>query len=64
VKPTLWESCKGNLRELVPYLIAAAIYIPIGLWNPHFILNWTPAYILLLIVCWIVPSLWRRWRSR
>ena len=64
MKLTFWEATKANLRGLRPYLIAAVIYITIGVIQPKFVLNWTPAYLLLLLVIWIIPALWQRWRGR
>ena len=64
MKPSRWDELKGNLRELRPYLIAAAIYIPVGVVQPKFVLNWTPAFVLLLIVTWIAPALWRKVRRK
>ncbi len=54
---------RANLRAFFPYLVAAAIYIGIGILQPRFMLNWSPGIALLLAVVWGVPELWRRWRS-
>ena len=64
MKQTGWQDFKENMHGLFPYLVAAAIYIPIAVWQPRFMLNWTPAYILLLLVIWTAPATWRKWRRR
>jgi hypothetical protein len=55
------EALRSDLRALIPYLIAGVIFVSIGVAQPRFMLNWSPAIALLLVVCWIVPATWRRW---
>ncbi|MFN0147176.1 MAG: hypothetical protein ACKVT1_11745 [Dehalococcoidia bacterium] len=50
----------GDLRSLLPYLIAGALFIIVGLIDPRFMLNWAPGIALLLAVVWVVPALWKR----
>ena len=57
------DALRRNLRALFPYLVAAVIFIGIGVIQPRFMLNWSPGIALLLAVVWGVPELWRRWRS-
>lgn len=47
---------------LLPYLIAAALYIAIGVWQPRFLLSWSEGIVFVLLVVWGVPELWRRRR--
>jgi hypothetical protein len=54
----------AGLRSLVPYLVAGVLFITIGVIEPHFMLNWSPGLVLLLLVVWVIPALWRRWRER
>jgi hypothetical protein len=56
------DALRRNLRALFPYLVAAALFIGIGVMQPRFMLNWSPGIALLLAVVWGVPELWRRWR--
>jgi hypothetical protein len=58
------EAAIGNLKTLFPYLVAGALFIVFGVIDPKFMLNWAPGLVLLLIVVWVVPALWRRWRRR
>jgi len=57
------DTLRRNLRALLPYLVAAAIFIGIGVIQPRFMLNWSPGVGLLLGVVWGGPEIWRRWRS-
>ena len=50
------------LGTLVPYLIAAALYIALGVWQPRFLLSWSEGILFLLLVVWGIPELWRRYR--
>jgi hypothetical protein len=49
-------------RDLVHYLVAAAIYIPIGVFFLEFMLASAVALGYLLIVVWLLPALYRRLR--
>lgn len=53
---------KANLRGLAPYLAAATIYVAVCSNEPVLMLNWAPALGFLLVVVWIAPAAWRRWR--
>jgi hypothetical protein len=53
---------RGHLRSLVPYFVAGAIFVAIGVATPVFMLNWSPGVGLLLLVAWGIPEGWRRWR--
>lgn len=55
---------RKELRGLLPYLIAGALFVAISVTEPRFMLNWSPGLVLLLVVVWVVPSLWRRARRR
>ena len=50
-------------RELVLYLVAAAIYITIGVFLLEFMLASVVALGYLLLVVWILPALYRRRQS-
>ncbi len=56
------EAFLAGLRGLLPYLIAGVIFVTISVIEPRFMLNWSPGLVLLLLVVWIIPALWRRWR--
>lgn len=53
---------ENDRRDLVLYLIAAAIYITIGVFFLEFMLASVVALGYLLIVVWILPALYRRFR--
>jgi hypothetical protein len=55
------EALRADLRALLPYFIAGIIFISIGVAQPRFMLNWSPSIVLLLLVCWVAPAIWRRW---
>lgn len=55
---------RAEFRGLLPYLIAGAIFIAISVAEPRFMLNWSPGLVLLLLVTWLIPAAWRRWRRR
>ena len=61
-----WDPRPRGLRAaldgLLPYLVAAALYITISVIQPRFMLNWSPGLVLLLLVVWLVPAWWRRRR--
>ena len=54
----------GAARELALYLVAAAVYIGIGLYNTNFLLSWPVAAAYLLVVAWLIPAAIRRLRAR
>ena len=54
----------ANLQALLPYLVAGALFIAIGVAEPKFMLNWAPGIALLLVVAWAIPALWKRWRRK
>jgi hypothetical protein len=47
-------------RELALYLVAAAVYIGIGIYNTNFLLSWPVAAGYLLVVAWLLPAAIRR----
>lgn len=49
-------------RTLALYLVAAALYIAIGVLYPEFLLASVVALGYLLVVVWLVPALYRRLR--
>ena len=49
---------------ILPYVIAGAMYIALGVWNPRFLLSWAEGIIFLLLVVWALPQLYRRWRRK
>jgi hypothetical protein len=58
------EAARRNLRPLVPYFIAGALFVAFGVFDPKFMLNWSPGIALLVVVVWAIPALWRRGRRR
>jgi hypothetical protein len=54
----------ANLRSFLPYAIAGVLFITFGVIEPRFMLNWSPGIVLLLLVVWVVPGLWKRWFRR
>jgi hypothetical protein len=50
------------LRGVLPYALAMAVYVGIGVWQPRVMLNWAPAIVLLLAVAWGLPALLGRRR--
>lgn len=48
------------VRELAIYLVAAVLYIGIGLYNTNFLLSWPVAAGYLLVVAWLLPAAIRR----
>ena len=63
-RPPSAEYLRQHWRTLVPYLIAAALYIALGVWEPRFLLSWAEGILFLFFVVWAVPALWRRIRRR
>lgn len=63
-RPPSGEYVRRHWRTLVPYLIAAVLYITLGLLEPKFLLSWSEGILFLLFVVWAVPALWRRIRRR
>jgi len=57
-------SARQVVAALWPYLLAAALYIAIGVAQPRFLLSWSEGIIFLLLVVWGVPELYRRRRRR
>jgi hypothetical protein len=50
------------MSELRLYLVAAALYITLGVAYPSLLLSWVEGAAFLLLVVWILPSLIRRLR--
>jgi hypothetical protein len=48
------------LRELALYLVAAAVYIALGVAYPSLLLSWFEGTAFLLLAVWIVPAFVRR----
>jgi hypothetical protein len=46
--------------ELALYLVAAALYIALGVAYPSLLLSWFEGTAFLLLVVWIIPALVRR----
>jgi hypothetical protein len=61
-KPPSLGYLRRHAGTLIPYLIAAVLYIGIGVWEPRFLLSWTEGIIFLMFVVWAVPALYRRLR--
>ena len=50
------------MRELALYLVAAVLYIALGVAYPSLLLSWVEGTAFLLLVVWIVPAFVRRAR--
>jgi hypothetical protein len=48
------------VRELVLYLVAAAVYIALGVAFPRLLISWVEGTAFLLLAVWILPALVRR----
>jgi hypothetical protein len=53
---------RPDVRTLVAYLLAAAVYIALGVIFPELLLSWIVAVAYLLVAVWLVPALARRVR--
>ena len=53
---------QGRLRGLVPYLIAGALYVALGVWDTRLLLSWAEGIAFLMLTVWAIPALVRRWR--
>jgi hypothetical protein len=49
-------------RTLTLYLVAAAVYVALGVAVPELLLSWIVGVAYLLIAVWLVPALARRVR--
>ena len=47
---------------LAVYLVAAAVYIAIGLYDTNFLLSWPVAAVYLLVATWLIPAAIKRLR--
>lgn len=48
------------MKELALYLVAAALYIALGVAYPSLLLSWVEGTAFLLLVVWIAPAVVRR----
>jgi hypothetical protein len=48
------------VRELALYLVAAVLYIGLGVAYPPLLFSWVEGTAFLLLAVWIVPALVRR----
>jgi hypothetical protein len=60
---TVREALAGGRRELVLYLVAAVVYIAIGVAAPEFLFSWPVAAGYLLLAVAVVPYVVRRLRQ-
>lgn len=60
--PVRREAVFAGLKSLARYVVAWALFIAIGVAEPRFMLNWAPGIALLLVIGWLIPALWKRWR--
>ena len=61
-RPPGWAYVREHWRTLVPYLVAAAAYIALGLYEPKFLLSWAEGILFLFGAVWALPALWRKLR--
>lgn len=50
-------------RAVAPYIVAGAIYIALGVWDPRFLLSWAEGILFVFIAVWALPALYRRLRT-
>ena len=50
------------MRELALYVVAATIYVAVGVAFPEFLLAWPAGAAYLLVAAWLVPAALRRLR--
>lgn len=48
------------MRELALYLVAAGLYIALGVAYPSLLFSWVEGTAFLLLAVWIVPAFVRR----
>ena len=53
---------RGRLGGLVPYLVAGALYVALGVWEPRVLLSWAEGIGFLMLTVWAIPTLIGRWR--
>ncbi len=53
---------RPDARPLAAYLLAAAVYIALGVIFPELLLSWIVGVAYLLVAVWLVPALVRRVR--
>jgi hypothetical protein len=46
----------------VPYLVAGALYVALGVWDTRLLLSWAEGIAFLMVTVWAIPALIRRWR--
>jgi hypothetical protein len=53
---------RPDTRTLAGYLVAAAVYVALGVILPELLLSWIVGVAYLLVAVWLVPALARRVR--
>ena len=53
---------RPDTRTLAAYLVAAAVYVALGVILPELLLSWIVGVAYLLVAVWLVPTLARRVR--
>ncbi len=61
-RPPALDHLRRHARTLVPYAIAAVLYIALGAWEPRFLLSWVEGISFVFLIVWAVPALLRRLR--
>lgn len=56
------KNMRPGSRTLAAYLVAAAVYIAVGVVLPELLLSWIVAVAYLLVALWLVPAVARRFR--
>ena len=48
---------QGRFTGLGPYLVAGALYVALGVWEPRVLLSWAEGIAFVLLVVWAIPAL-------
>ena len=55
-----WSPTRRDVAVFGGYLVAAGIYVGIGVWTVDFLLSFWTAVAYVLVIAWLVPQAVRR----
>ncbi len=61
-RPPSLDYLRRHVGTLVPYVVAATLYVAIGVLEPRFLLSWAEGIVFLMLVVSAVPAVFRRLR--